>query len=103
MLEQNHSKIANDVQSQSIETLLDMSPEDGPLGTPLPVTFFEDRRALKMQERTATLRDLEKLIRRSRAKCKDRMRQVKLGRFTGEKTAKGSFRHNAGHVAVTGI
>lgn len=31
------------------------------------------------------------------------MHHVKLGRFTGEATPKGSYRHNAAHAAVTGI
>lgn len=102
MLENKNTKLANDMQSQSVKSLLDMSP-DGPLDTPIPVTFFGDRRAVKMKERQHSLRDLEGLIRETRATGKDQMRHIKLGRFSGEKTAKGSHRHNSAHVAVTGI
>ncbi|MEL6284575.1 MAG: AAA family ATPase [Pseudomonadota bacterium] len=56
-----------------------------------------------MREGRHSLRDLESLVQTSGAKSKDRMRHIKLSRFSGETTPKGSHRHNAGHVAVTGI
>lgn len=74
-----------------------------PLVRPIPVTFFGDRRAMKMKEGRHNLLELEALVRTSRAASKDRMRHIKLGRFSGEQSPKGSHRHNAAHVAVTGI
>jgi len=87
--------------SQEIADLLRM--DDGPLDTPLKVTFFSDRRAMRHGEKTLTLRDLADRVRATTAKDKDSMRHIKLGKFSGETTAKGSFRHNAAYVGVTGI
>jgi len=47
------------------------------------------------------LRDLSTAL--PAAGSKDVMRHIKLGRFTGEPTEKGSYRHNAAHESVSGI
>ncbi|MGJ8594375.1 AAA family ATPase [Sulfitobacter sp.] len=54
-----------------------------------------------MRSRTLSLRDLSTAL--PAAKSKDSMRHIKLGRFTGETTVKGSYRHNAAHDTVSGI
>ncbi len=86
-----------------ISALLDLSPEVGPLDRPLYVTFFTDRRAIRHVAKTLSLRDLAERVKTTRAKDKDSMWHIKLGRFSGETTAKGSYRHNAAHVGVTGL
>lgn len=86
-----------------ISALLDMSPETGPLDTPLRVTFFKDRRAMRRGEKCLSLRDLADRVEATTARDKGSMRHIKLGRFTGETTAKGSYRHNAAYLGVTGI
>lgn len=72
-----------------------------PLDRPLDVAVFSNRRALSLKPRTLSLRELSADL--PVAKSKDTMRHIKLGRFTGEPTSKGSKRHNAAHESVSGI
>jgi RecA-family ATPase len=74
---------------------------DSPLDHPIDVAMFTDRRALSIKPKTVSLRDLSTAL--PAAGSKDVMRHIKLGRFTGEPTAKGSYRHNAAHESVSGI
>ncbi|MCX7567123.1 AAA family ATPase [Sulfitobacter sp. F26169L] len=88
-MQEKHSTKAQTVQAESA------------LDRPLDVAEFGDRRAIKMRSRTLSLRDLSTGL--PAAVSKDSMRHIKLGRFTGETTAKGSYRHNAAHDSVSGI
>lgn len=74
---------------------------DSPLDHPIDVAIFNDRRALSLKPKTLSLRDLSTAL--PDAVSKDTMRHIKLGRFTGEPTAKGSYRHNTAHDSVSGI
>jgi len=74
---------------------------DSPLDHPIDVAIFKDRRALSLKPKTLSMRDLSTAL--PAAVSKDAMRHIKLGRFTGEPTAKGSYRHNAAHDSVSGI
>lgn len=74
---------------------------DSPLDHPIDVAFFNDRRALSLKPKTLSLRDLP--IALPDAVSKGTMLHIKLGRFTGEPTAKGSYRHNTAHDSVSGI
>ena len=62
---------------------------------------FGDRRAVTHRQKTVSLRDLSKRL--PPAKSKETMNHIKLGAFTGEPTAKGSYRHNAAHESVSGV
>ncbi len=75
--------------------------EGSPLDHPIDVAMFKDRRALSIKPKTLSMRDLSTAL--PAAVSKDAMRHIKLGRFTGEPTAKGSYRHNAAHESVSGI
>ncbi|MGJ5621617.1 AAA family ATPase [Sulfitobacter sp. MF3-043] len=68
---------------------------------PIDVAEFGDRRAIKHRQKTVSLRDLS--MRLPPAKSKETMTHIKLGTFSGEPTAKGSYRHNAAHVTVSGV
>lgn len=82
-------------------TTQDTAQADSPLDRPLDVAVFKDRRALSLRPKTLSLRDLSTSM--TEASSKDAMRHIKLGAFTGDPTAKGSYRHNAAHVTVSGI
>jgi KaiC/GvpD/RAD55 family RecA-like ATPase len=75
--------------------------EDSPLDHVLNVAEFGDRRAVTHRQKTVSLRDLSKRL--PPAKSKETMNHIKLGAFTGEPTAKGSYRHNAAHESVSGV
>lgn len=75
--------------------------DDSPLDHPIDVAVFKDRRALSLKPKTTTLRDLSTAL--PGAASKDSMRHIKLGKFSGEQTAKGSYRHNAAHETVSGV
>lgn len=72
-----------------------------PLDRALDLAEFGDRRAIKHERKNVSLRDLSKSL--PVAKSKDTMRHIKLGRFTGEATDKGCYRHNAAHESVSGV
>lgn len=74
---------------------------DSPLDRTLDVAEFSDRRAINHERKTVSLRDLSKSL--PVANSKDTMRHIKLGRFTGETTDKGCYRHNAAHESASGI
>jgi KaiC/GvpD/RAD55 family RecA-like ATPase len=74
---------------------------DSPLDHPIDVAILKDRRALSLKHKTLSMRDLSTAL--PEAVSKDKMGHIKLGRFTGEATAKGSYRHNAAHASVSGI
>jgi RecA-family ATPase len=76
---------------------------ESPLDFPIHVTIFGDRRAVTMKKGTMSLRALAKGLPGMAATTKDQMRHIKLSRFSGERTGRGSYRHNAGQLAVSGI
>jgi len=88
-MQQNHSINSENAQAES------------PLDHPLDVAEFTDKRAIKHRQKIVSLRDLSKRL--PPAASKDTMRHIKLGRFTGETTGKGCYRHNAAHESASGI
>ncbi len=74
-----------------------------PLDIPIHVTVFANRRALRMKEGTMSVRELAARIANNVHQSKDGMRHIKLARFSGEKTERGSYRHNSALLAVSGI
>ncbi|MCF2870316.1 helicase RepA family protein [Octadecabacter sp. G9-8] len=74
---------------------------ESPLDRPLTVAFFADRKALKMDDRQVSLRELA--TENPVARSKDSMGHIKLGKFSGETTPRRSYRHNAAHLEVSGI
>lgn len=80
-----------------------MKIEKSPLDSPVYMTVFDDRRALVMKEGLRTMRQLAARIPRKVSAGKDQMGHIKLARFSGEKTVRGSYRHNDALLAVSGV
>jgi hypothetical protein len=76
---------------------------DSPLGRPIAVTLFADRRSQKAQKRSRSLIDLAGEVGRHKAATKDALPYVKLAKFGGKRTAKGALRSNDNLESVTGI
>lgn len=74
-----------------------------PLDAPVHITVFSDRRALNMKEGALSFRELATRMPDKVFASKDAMRHIKLARFSGEKTMRGSYRHNEALLAVSGI
>jgi hypothetical protein len=70
---------------------------------PSSVTLFENYAAKTKREEKLTLDELATLIRISTAPTKDAAPWLKLARFGDQRSDKGSLRHDANVVAITGI
>jgi hypothetical protein len=70
---------------------------------PITVTFFTDRLAASKRESQVTLTSLAACIEKTSRREKARLPWVKCARFGDQKTTKGSLRHNANVLAITGI
>ena len=75
---------------------------DGP-ASPFPVTFFKSYGATEREEAAWSLEALAGRIETVTAPKKADLPWLKLARFGGIKTAKGSFRHDANVRFVTGL
>jgi putative DNA primase/helicase len=73
------------------------------LDRPFVVTFFRNYAAAEKQEETYTLRSLASRIRTITASRKDELPWLKLARFGEARTEKGSLRHDANVLAISGI
>jgi hypothetical protein len=71
--------------------------------TGVTVTFFENFAAKTKSEETLSLDEIERLIREATAHSKAELPWIKLARFGNIKTNKGSLRHDANVIAITGI
>jgi hypothetical protein len=69
----------------------------------ITITFFANHGATSKREVRLTLRELEELIRTTTAPSKEQLPWVKGARFGDQRTAAGSYRHNANVLAVSGI
>lgn len=76
---------------------------DDPLDRVLGVTFFQDYGATTRREGTTTLRSLADLIARTTASRKDQLPWLKLARFGETRTEKGSLRHDANLLTISGL
>lgn len=74
-----------------------------PLDHPLAVTFFDSFAAAAKREGRHSLRDLQQLILSTTSSRKDNLPWLKLARFGDAASAKGSLRHDANALAVSGI
>ena len=68
-----------------------------------PVTFFSDYAAQHKDQRSCTLHDLADLARDTSAAAKAQLPWWKLATFGDRRTSKGSLRHDANLLAITGI
>ncbi len=68
----------------------------------LAVTFFDDFQAGRKREQRLTLDQLAEAIRTTSAPAKAALPWLKLARFGNRATAKGSLRHDANVIAITG-
>jgi hypothetical protein len=75
----------------------------GALDTPVPITFFSTFAATSKTEEPCTPRALADLIRTMTAPRKEALPWLKMARFGAKRTGKGSLRHDANVLAVTGI
>lgn len=75
----------------------------GPLDQPIAVTFFENYAAIQKHEEAYSLRSLASQIQTVTAPEKSRLPWLKLARFGEARTQKGSLRHDANVLAITGI
>jgi RecA-family ATPase len=80
-----------------------LSPHYNSKIPPFLVTFFNAVGARHKREETISLADLAKLIRGQQADAKNLLPWLKLARFGSLTTAKGSLRHDANVLAITGI
>jgi len=72
-------------------------------GQPFRVTFFGASAAGTKSEAVHTLESLSALITRTTAASKPALPWLKLARFGDRRTSKGSLRHDANVLAITGI
>jgi predicted P-loop ATPase len=70
---------------------------------PFDVTFFDDEFAKRKRVRTTTLAGLREYILRTVMPEKAKLPWLKLARFGDKKTEKGSLRHDANVIDITGI
>jgi hypothetical protein len=73
------------------------------LDLPIEVTFFENYAAATKTEEYLTLSNLAERIRDTSAPRKDALPWLKLARFGNSRTSKGSLRHDANVIAISGI
>jgi hypothetical protein len=69
----------------------------------LTVTFFDDYAAQTKREERVALAELAQRIRDTTASAKASLPWLKLARFGNTKTLKGSLRHDANVIAITGV
>jgi len=74
-----------------------------PLDAPLSVTFFPGLSGSTAREETASLLQLAGRVTTTRAAAKAGLPLIKLAAFGPERTAKGSLRHDANMVLLSGI
>ncbi len=72
-------------------------------GKPLTVTAFRNYAATSKTEAQTTVETLMERIRLTSAGRKDQLPWLKLARFGDLRTVKGSLRHDANVIAITGI
>ena len=70
---------------------------------PFLVTFFEHHGARFRTEREINKAELADLVRTHHASSKDQLHWVKLARFGTNATSKGSLRHDANMINITGV
>lgn len=75
----------------------------GPLDTKLSVTYFADKRALSARNDTVTLRQFSEVVLGTSAPTKHDLPWVKLAVFGDTPSRKGSYRHDANVVMLSGI
>src|ERR1700730_7094195 len=68
-----------------------------------PVTIFRDHAAQFKTECSVTIETLLERIRVTTATTKAALPWIKLARFGNAKTPKGSLRHDANVIAITGV
>ena len=69
----------------------------------IAVTFFENFAAETKREEIFTLDEIERKIRKARARSKDKLPWLKLARFGDIKSDKNSLRHDANVTEITGV
>ncbi len=75
----------------------------GPLDQPVAVTFFTTATANQKAEEAISFRELATRIRTTSAATKPALPWLKLARFGDNRTEKGSYRHDANVLAISGI
>jgi hypothetical protein len=70
---------------------------------PMIATIFLSRAATEKGEAPATLRDIAQMARETQAPAKDALPWVKLARFGDLRTPRGSLRHDANLLEISGI
>lgn len=78
-------------------------PETSGLDVPLRVTLFPDHKAQSKGELATTLRALCARIRDTRAASKSALPWLKMAEFGDARTDRGSLRHDANMLAITGV
>lgn len=73
------------------------------LDQPIRVTFFDSFRATRKAEQMHTARALAEGIKAATAPTKAQLGWLKLARFGEARTAKGSLRHDANLIAISGL
>jgi hypothetical protein len=79
------------------------SADTAPADTKVFVTFYSDYAARRLTTDTLTLVDLAERIKNASARKKADLPWLKLARFGNTRTDKGSLRHDANVVEITGI
>lgn len=80
-----------------------LGPAKSALDRELAVTRFADHRAVRLECEAISLRQLADTIRDTRAPAKASLPWLKLATFGNVSTAKGSLRHDANLLTVTGL
>jgi hypothetical protein len=81
----------------------DFDDEDEATACEVVVTFFTDHTAATKREERLSLTTLAERIHITAAPAKEKLPWLKLARFGDTRTEKGSLRHNANLVAISGI
>jgi putative DNA primase/helicase len=76
---------------------------ESPLDRPIAVTLFGDYAATRKREELTTLRHLAGRIASTTAPTKAQLPWLKLARFGEARTDKGSLRHDANLMTITGV
>lgn len=76
---------------------------DSPLDRPLVITFFPNFGAAEKREEILSLRSVAPRIRTTTGLVKEKLPWLKLARFGGKRSAKGSLRNNENLLAISGI
>lgn len=81
----------------------ELPPVSNITGTQIAITFFPNFAAPRKSEAALTLPDLAERIRATTAPHKEMLPWLKLARFGNKRTDKGSLRHDANMLAISGI